>query len=749
MHGKAAIGLLLVSAVWAAPCGAREPKEEGGYWALFENGQEVTGERIRDWHHRDRRASLSGRRLFEPGNPVRILCHTARRPGGSGPRIFLANGDVLPGRVTGFLPAEPARNLPARLLVSPAAPLSIGRDPGNDEEPPRGEAVHVRSDSVARVVFGRGRPRPLGGGAVFLADGGAHAVSSVRWTPKGLKALAEDRIVSAAFRDLAEVHVPKIDRLAALLADTRSAQGDPKGRIGRMETEEGAVLTYVLAARRSRAGRLRGHGEMFHWVQPTWSFTAIRVPESSVCLRSYRAQRLVPLSLLEARTLEERSFTGFLWPWRRNRSVRGKVLRCGSYFSGLGLGTHSYSAVAFSLPPGARSFSCFVGLDRSVGPGGCARCAVRRDEPAGKVLWQSGFLTGTGRPLRVANVPISGAKRLVLVTDFAHDGRPAGADPGDIRDEVNWLMPMVRVDPAALGMTAEVLGWTVPALRGWTVQQKDLSHLRPTVVVRRKGPREWAMDLNPPGLTLSRTVKVTLANALLYAAATRGTNDGGHVLDLSADGQQVKGRHEDGRTLRTRENDPGESTEQRWMLAPFLGRRVTLTLRAVRDKDGKTDEALIWRGLALEPLVAHLPADGKILTPDVPLGDLEPVEAVWFPQGKGRRATRTQPPEPSVQKIHGLTLANSYPVRSGLKMTYRLRGGLRQFVAVVGTENQHHRGPFRVLLDGKVVWKSSKAIDRGQLEQVAVKLPRDAKTISLVPEHDMTTGAWGQAGFRR
>ena len=168
-----------------------------------------------------------------------------------------------------------------------------------------------------------------------------------------------------------------------------------------------------------------------------------------------------------------------------------------------------------------------------------------------------------------------------------------------------------------------------------------------------------------------------------------------------------------------------------------------------RDKNSPDGKAMILRSLAFHPLVLGLGANGRIPTPEVRLGDLEPVKVVWYPQDKGKRETKAKPPTPGVEKVHGLTLANAYAVRSGLKMTYRLRGGLRRFIAVVGTENRYHRGPFVVLVDDKEVWRSSKAIDRRQLEHVVVDLARGAKTISLSCEHNMTTGVWGQAGFLR
>jgi len=751
MGSKTLTGAALAIAMVALPCAARDSDDDGAYWALFTNGQEVTGLHVKNWHYREKRASLSGRSLFDRSNPVRLLCHTARGPGDlDGPGVVFANGDVLPGRVTGFSPADASRNLPDRLRVVPAAPLEMGRDDRREEDrESRARSLYVRTDTIARVSFAARRLHARVGGAVFLADGTAHAISSVRWTPKGLKALAESQIVSATFDELAEVHLPKFDRAAAVLSDAMVPGGDKSDRIARMATQTGAVLTYCVSTRESRTARSRGRSDMFHAIQPAWALAPIRVPEGSICIRGYRAPTDVPLSLLDARTIEERSFTGFVWPWRRNRNLRGESLRCGSFFAGLGIATHSYSQVSFDLPASAKTFSCHVGLDRAVGAGGCARCAVHRDEPSGQRLWRSDVLVGTGPPARVGPLDVTGARRLVLVTEYAHERRPAGADPGDVRDEVNWLLPMVRIDPKVLRPTSETLHRWVPALHGWSIPAKDVARVKLRWAARHRGPWEVAMDLDRTGLALTRTVQVTPANAILEIAAARGSDKTGHVLDVKARATALKGLLDNHQDVHTNRRGPGDADKQRWSLMEFLGQRIPLTVTMRQDKNNPDGKAMILRSLAFHPIVVGLPPNGKIPTPDVRLGDLEPIKIVWYPQDQRKRETKADPPAPGIQKVHGLSLANAYAVRSGLKMTYRLRGDLRRFIAVVGTDNRYHQGPFVVLVDDKEAWRSSEVINGGQLEHVAVNLPRGAKTITLSVEHNMTTGVWAQAGFLR
>jgi hypothetical protein len=584
---------------------------------------------------------------------------------------------------------------------------------------------------------------------VFFSDGRSLPVSSIRWVPDGLRALTAEDIVSARFIDLAEVHLPKADPMSAVLADAMvPVAGTTAQRIVRMETTEGAVLTFPLGVLETRREGQRHANDFYHVAQPLWALTPFRVPEGSVCLRSFRLPGEVPLSLLPAQALAERSFTGFAWPWQRNRSIRGEVLRCGSYLCDLGISTHSYSELAVQLPPGAKTFSCLVGLDRVVGPGGCVRCAIHRDSPTGQPLWQSGLIVGAKDPLRVGPLDVRGVQRLVFVTDFAHDERPEGADPGDIRDEVDWLLPLVTVDPAALALTARGLAEYFPALADWSVSDKDIAGMKVSLVGRSSRQWEVAMDVDAgKDLTFTRKVRVSAQSGVLDIYAARGDDEGSQEIQVLANGQRLQGLEELGGPLSTAKLSAAASTGQRWSLMAFLGREVTLTIRA-KAESGKPHGRMLWRGVGFRPVVEDLPADGKMLTPQVPLSDLEPTTVIWFPQPE-RKKQPTQLPTPGPRTVHGLALASAYDVTAGMGMTYNLDPAFRRFVAVVGSENPYHRGPFLVLLDGKEAWRSGEAVDHGLLQQAIVKIPPGTRTIALMTQHDMTTGVWAQAGFMR
>ena len=77
----------------------------------------------------------------------------------------------------------------------------------------------------------------------------------------------------------------------------------------------------------------------------------------------------------------------------------------------------------------------------------------------------------------VGPLPLTGAKRLVLVTDFGHDDRPADAYPLDIGDHVNWLMPLVTIDEDA-AQRREALRRFIPGWSGWNLEPADVASMR-------------------------------------------------------------------------------------------------------------------------------------------------------------------------------------------------------------------------------------------------------------------------------
>ena len=270
--------------------------------------------------------------------------------------------------------------------------------------------VAVRAASVSRVVLAERAKGPLEPGTITYLDGRRVKVKAMRWTTWGIRALTEEDIVIARWSDLAEVHPPRVDVIDALIDDLTAPCSDPESLFARLITEHGAVLTYrhkMMQIDHKEAA----YGGLHHTVQPGWALDAIRVAFDSISKRSFWRADEIPLSLLPAQTLSERSYTGFTWHWRRNTNVRGTDLFSGRFAAHLGIGTHSASQISFQLPPGAKQLSSWVGIDRAVGNGGCAAVELYRDKVKGKSIWKSDFLRGGNDPVRLNAINIEYTKR--------------------------------------------------------------------------------------------------------------------------------------------------------------------------------------------------------------------------------------------------------------------------------------------------------------------------------------------------
>jgi hypothetical protein len=433
----------LVVLIAAALVTCRAP---GGdrFYALFFDGTHVRADVFQGHGWWDDRAMLAGRPLFRAANPVRIVEDTSRHSSLHGPCVLLANGDLLPGEIKEYLPPSSDGRLPARLLVAPASPL-IAADP---------RGLEVRADRVLRIVAETRELPPSQVGAVVTTGRAHFNASRLRFVKEGVKVLTEDKVLDLPFAEIADLHFLGIDVPRAVLDDGLYPPQGPDATVVRLEASQGAVLTYhrdMTLVAVSKAGQAAGQGSppaTYIHVQPAWSLTPVLVPIEAVWRQSYRAANEVPLSLLGATLLRQK--TGLhRWPWRRNENVEGRPLASGQVRVDLGLGTHSACEIALDLPPGAVQFTSLVGIDSSMGPGACAQCRIYRDRVAGAPALTSGLLRGGAEPLALGPLRVAGSKRLVLVTDFADEGRPADAYPLDIGDHVNWLMPLVVIEEDA------------------------------------------------------------------------------------------------------------------------------------------------------------------------------------------------------------------------------------------------------------------------------------------------------------
>jgi len=460
--------VLIICCLETSLSGQNSPQHQMLYRVAYSDGRTIEGARIQKDHffaHSRSNAHLDNQLIFLPDNHVRLIRNLRKKVFREGPYIEFVNGDILPGRVEGIGMADPGRNTPDHLQIRLSAPLKNHAGQNNS-------LINVRAEHVARLVTRTPEKGSAKSGYIRLESGASIEVRSIRWRPNEIRALTTQGVRTIPIRDVVELRRPVEKKIRWMLAGNPEVGFDSPGHRVMFQTVNGARLT----TREAKMVRYLDSGTM---IQPSWALDAIMLaPEDIVDVLFLRFNE-IPLAVLPAETLLRKSCFG-TWKWVRNHNVLGGRLDSGDRDSPIGVGMHACTAVAFYLPPGAQSFSSWVGLDRAVGNGGCAIASVYLNDLEGEPVWRSDYLQGGNPSVRVGPLSVKKRERLVLVADFGHEGRPRGADPFDIRDFVDWIDPIVETMPSDI--TGPKLEEIFPFPRGWTLSEKDRARLSPTQI---------------------------------------------------------------------------------------------------------------------------------------------------------------------------------------------------------------------------------------------------------------------------
>lgn len=696
-----------------------------------------------------KRPAINNRRLFDPKNPARMLVDITLNAHLSGSFVEFANGDILPGRIVPGAESESVNGRAISVSVLVSSPLSAKDRRRNTI------LVLVRPEWIVRIFRAgeKRKPLTLSPGLVVLRRGRRLTAKAVMWTTGGLRLLLASSVETVAWDKIAEFHCLEIDRAATGVGNMLAAEPGKPDFICRMVTTNGAAISHHFL----RTQSLRSNNKCLKIVQPAWSLNAIYVPLDSIVSESYRRPDEIPLSSLPTTVLSQKNMTGFTWAWRRNRNIRGGQLASGRLRSDLGVGMHSHSEIAFELPPGAKTFSAWVGLDRAVKKGGCVRCKIYLNDVSGAAVWDSGILLGGNEPVRVELSDLKGAKRLVLVAEFAHSDRPAGADPLDIRDEVSWLWPTVKVDLSKRREAPDKLMENFPQLAGWSVSDEMRKRIsaRPRPFFDARGGR-WvnAMVLDAgrnPGekvapLIVTKDVSVNFANAWLLTASGRDASGSlGFRITVRVDGKQINGT--EGYNSNTTGYPPGDMDTVAYGLGQYIGKKVRIRLAVApgpNDIDHKHLCGMIWERLSFTPAITDLPSSAKPIAPDVLLSELKPLK-VDADDGKT--------PGHSNVVLRFCRMDNGLVMPPGVRsVTYQLDKRWQRFVACVGPQRFSHGNidSFQILIDGNLVCSRNRFTRLSPAVQIDIPLlPGGGKRITLqVVNESKNTAVWANAGFK-
>jgi hypothetical protein len=420
--------------------------QEDFYTAALVDGQIIEGSHLENWPDSPGGALLDEQPLGTTGTPLRWL-RNQRAPFPNDPPagVEFIGGDQLPGEVVGVRSDEAGLSL----TVTPAAETLY---------PGLGRRTELRIDpgEVQRIVWRRKAGRRFTPGRVFLHDGRDLAFRSLQWKETGITVLTEDGITEFAWSDLSELHLPAADPWQAHVRCL--AQSDPQGltRLKTVETSDGlrvTVSTLWFQSPLPYEQRVAGQTTTawHHYLRPYWSRDPLWIADAAIARTIFFHPEEYLLSRLEPVFSESPQGFGQSWVWQPNRNVRGETMHNGGRDYAWGFGTHAASRLEFSLVDYAKTFRCRVGLDRLAGSGGCAQAMVYLNG-ASEPRYTSPILKGSRRAYDLGRIVLSGEppRTLALASVSAHENRPPGADPFEIRDHVDWLEPIVELDRKSL-----------------------------------------------------------------------------------------------------------------------------------------------------------------------------------------------------------------------------------------------------------------------------------------------------------
>ena len=271
------------------------------------------------------------------------------------------------------------------------------------------------------------------------------------------------------------------------------------------KTRQFAQRSRHVESLRSQRASVRGPqgypGSWHHMVQPVWSLHPLWIPFSSIHTRLSFAPDQVPLSRMHPSA----TVSPALLPWHLDRNSVGQLLRSGGQRHGWGFAVHAYSELSFALPPCAKSFRSRLGLDHLALAGGCVQARAYVGSVKTNPVYQSPLLVGSQKTVDTGWIqlrpPAKGPKHLILQADPAHDNRPRGADPLNIRDMLDWLDPQLGLDTAKLRDEVRgQIGGTFAASQAWKLKLDS------------RGVYTWTSHLHKPeGSALGRFVTMIRA----------------------------------------------------------------------------------------------------------------------------------------------------------------------------------------------------------------------------------------------
>lgn len=604
MPFRSALLCLLISA-WSISS-TTYGDEEKRFVALLEDGRVVEDDVLRNWYSGNAMPQLAGQSLINGGNPMRWIMDRSLGPAEiPNAYIELFSGDRIPGHPDAYVAegVEYQTDIPEHFLITPSFPFRRSSNTRYRSD------IRVRRDFVRKIVWEQmpvliDRFVPA---TVFLKNGREITFRAIRFSEAGIHLLVERERMSFGFHEIAELHLETestwdshLRELAILFPSGKVDPADQQ-RLVQWETSDGLVATTsVQRIDADSRGDNNNSDRWVHGIQPAWSLDPIWVECRSTWLRRSWAFDEMPLFRLpyhESRDGAMFSRNGF--PARVNRGVLAGTAKSGDRISGWSLGVMAPSRLSFELPPLATGFRTTLGIDQAAHDRGCIRGRVL-------VSWESSpkfeseLMVGSEKTADAGNIRWDSVPRdgqLILEVDMAHQGRPEGADPFDIRDMANWIEPRIQLDREKLRQAidertpATILAWS-----GWNVAS-DLNKLRFQTTRRRveytyESP-SWRTTVVAKDEPLRLTMTKKLAPEVSYLEINTAKFDGGDEPNIEVRINDIPVFAESMKNVNTHDhvNTPAPFLVD---LTPFAGHEVDLEISQTPGPDNITVD---WRGI--------------------------------------------------------------------------------------------------------------------------------------------------------
>jgi len=437
--------------------------------AVFDNGVRLDGSLLAGWRWMGPSGQVT---RPDPAAITPLICLQLDRRRAESDRqpttaaeawLEFQNGDQMVGTICGYVPASTneGRETPAQLILR--TPVGFLQDSK--------QTVSVDTNWLRRVVFDRSRrDLPVAAKTLLCRDGRRFEFRAIRWGAESVSALTAEGLARIPLSEIAELRFTADDAWETYYRELSILDPEARAEIVRVDTNDGIIITASTnrssSAARSvhRQGerpaespqrrRERGFDSSLRLMQPAWSLEPIPVPWARMRLLWQAPAHMVPLSRFAPQQVTQSGSLGQSWKWQTDRNVAGGILRCEGLDYLWGFGIHAPNEMVFALPDCVRAFRTGVGIDSTVGAMGCVIAKVYTDHAGGMPLFQSKPLVGSGLPALTGEIILPAAagatRRLVLVTENGTEPHVAGGDPLGIGDHVDWLEPILLLDPAKL-----------------------------------------------------------------------------------------------------------------------------------------------------------------------------------------------------------------------------------------------------------------------------------------------------------